>query len=124
MGKYNFRDNMEGKDMHDKDLRSVLDQIPVGITVTDLEGRILYFNEYSAQIVDRKPEYIGMDIRSCHKKPESIVKIDTILSEMKAGKRENYCYESKRKDKVLSVTISPYKWLGKLIGFIHSIVVK
>ena len=72
--------------MHDIDLRSVLEQIPVGITVTDLDGKILYFNEYSAQIVDRKPEYIGMDIRSCHKKPESIVKIDTILSEWKAGK--------------------------------------
>jgi DUF438 domain-containing protein len=80
--------------------------------------------EYSALIVDRKPEYIGMDIRSCHKKPESIVKIDTIFAEMKAGKRENYSYESKRKDKVLSVTISPYKCLGELIGFIHSFVVK
>jgi hypothetical protein len=65
-----------------------------------------------------------MDIRSCHKKPESIIKIDTIFSEMKAGKRENYSYESKRKDKVLSVTISPYNCLGELIGFIQSIVVK
>ncbi len=110
--------------MRDNELRSVLDQIPVGITVTDLNGKILYYNEYSAQIVDRKPEYIGMDIRSCHKKPESIIKIDTIFDEIKDGKRENYCYESKRKDKVLSVTISPYKCLGELIGFIHSIVVK
>jgi PAS domain S-box-containing protein len=115
---------MKGKAMDDKELRSVLDQIPVGITVTDLEGKIRYYNKYSAQIVDRKPEYIGMDIRSCHKKPESIIKIDTILSEIKDGKRENYCYESKRKDKVLSITISSYKQLGKLIGFIHSIVVK
>jgi PAS domain S-box-containing protein len=110
--------------MHDKEFRSVLDQIPVGITVTDLEGKIRYYNDYSAQIVDRKPEYIGMDIRSCHKKPESIIKIDTILSEMKEGRREIYCYESKRKDKDLSITISPYEQLGKLIGFIHSIVVK
>jgi PAS domain S-box-containing protein len=115
---------MKGKAMHDKDLRTVLDQIPVGITVTDLEGKILYYNEYSARIVDRKPEYIGMDIRACHKKPESIVKIDTIFAEMKAGKREYYCYESKRKDIVLSITISPYKQIEKLIGFIHSIVVK
>ena len=110
--------------MHDNDLQSVLDQIPVGITVTDLDGKILYYNEYSAQIVDRKPEYIGMDIRSCHKKPESIEKIDMIFSEMKDGKRETYYYESKRKDKILCVTISPYEQLGKLIGFIHSIVVK
>ena len=105
-------------------LHSVLDQIPVGITVTDLDGIILYYNEFCAQIVDRKPEYIGMDIRTCHKKPESIVKIDTILSEIKDGKLEKYQYESKRKDKVLSVTISPYKQLGKLIGFIQSIVIK
>lgn len=113
----------KGKDMHDNDLCSVLDQIPVGITVTDLDGKILYFNEYSAQIVDRKSEYIGMDIRSCHKKPESIENIDMIFSEIKEGKLEKYQYESKRKGTVLSVTISPYKSSGKLIGFIHSIVV-
>ncbi len=83
--------------MHEKDLRSVLDQVPVGITVTDLDGIILYYNEYSAQVVDQKSEYIGMDIRSCHKKPESIVKIDTILSEIKDAKLEKYQYESKRK---------------------------
>jgi DUF438 domain-containing protein len=81
-------------------------------------------NKYSAQIVDRKPEYIGMDIRSCHKKPKSIEKIDMIISEMKAGKRENYYDESKRKDKILCVTISPYKQEGELIGFIQSSVVK
>ena len=110
--------------MHDNELRSVLDQIPVGITVTDLDGRILYYNKYCAQIVDRKSEYIGMDIRSCHKKPESIAKIDTTLSEIREGKRKNYRYESKRKDKILCVTISPYKRSGKLIGFIQSIIVK
>jgi PAS domain S-box-containing protein len=111
-------------DLHENDLRSVLDQVPVGITVTDIDGRILYYNEYCAQIVDRKPEYIGTDIRSCHKKPESIAKIDTILSEIREGKRKDYCYESKRKDKILCVTISSYKCSSKLIGFIQSIVVK
>lgn len=110
--------------MHDNELRSVLDQIPVGITVTDIDGIILYYNDFCAQIVDRKPECIGIDIRSCHKKSESIAKIDMILSEIREGKRKNYCYESKRKDKILFVTISPYKCSGKLIGFIQSIVVK
>lgn len=110
--------------MSNIDLCSVLDQIPIGITVTDLDGTILYYNAFCAQIVDRKPEYIGMDIRSCHKKPESIEKIDMIFSEIKDGKRKNYCYESKRKDKIFCVTISPFETNGKLIGFIHSIVVK
>ena len=106
------------------ELRSVLNQIPIGITVTDLDGRILYYNEYSAQIVDRKPEYIGMDIRSCHIKSESIHKIDIILSEIRDGKRKNYYYETNRKEKMLCVTISPYEMNGKLIGFIQRIVIK
>jgi PAS domain S-box-containing protein len=114
----------KGKDMHVNELCSVLDQVPVGITVTDLDGRIQYFNEFCAQIVDRKPEYIGMDIRSCHKKPESIKKIDMIYTVMRDSKLEKYQYESKRKGKILCVTISPYKANGKLVGFIQSIVVK
>lgn len=109
--------------MHDNKLRAVLEQMPVGVTVIDLEGKILYYNQYSAHIVDRKPEYIGMDIRSCHKKSESIEKIDKILAAIKEGKMENFRYESKRQDKTLSVTVSPHKQFGKLIGFIQTFVV-
>jgi len=65
-----------------------------------------------------------MDIRSCHKKPESIKKIDMIYTEMRDGKLEKYQYESKRKDKILCVTISPFKHNGQITGFIQSIVVK
>lgn len=110
--------------MHKEELEALLNQFPVGITVTDLDGRILYYNEYSAKIVDRKPEYIGMDIRSCHKKKESIEKIDIILSEIQDKKRENYNYESNRNGKVLSVTISPYILHDQVIGFIQSFIVK
>ncbi len=110
--------------MRKEELESLLNQFPVGITVTDLDGRILYYNEYSAKIVDRKPDYIGMNIRSCHKKKESIEKIDKILSEIKDKKRENYHYESDRNGKVLSITISPYILHDQVIGFIHSFVVK
>ncbi|MGD9033231.1 MAG: hypothetical protein PVJ69_08365 [Desulfobacteraceae bacterium] len=41
----------------------VLDQIAAAITVIDLEGRTLYYNDYSAQVLDRKPEYLGKDVR-------------------------------------------------------------
>jgi PAS domain S-box-containing protein len=110
--------------MNKIEMEALLNQFPVGITVTDLDGRILYYNEYSAKIVDRKPEYIGMDIRSCHKKQESIEKIDKILSEIKDKKRENYNYESKRNDKVLLVTISPFTLHDEIIGFIQSFILK
>ena len=32
--------SIKGEIMHDNELLSVLDQIPVGITVTDIEGKI------------------------------------------------------------------------------------
>ena len=105
-------------------LKMVLDQIPVGVTVTDLDGRILYYNEYCSQIVDRKPEYLGEDIRSCHKKSESIEKIDSILQEIKDGSRQDFYYESVRNGKTLGITVLPYRADEQMIGFIHSIVVK
>jgi len=106
------------------ELENILDKIPVGVTLTDLEGRILYYNEYSSQIVDRKPEYIGKDIRVCHNQRESIVKIDSILRELKEGSSQEYYYESKRNGKTLEVTVLPYKVNDELIGFIQSFVVK
>ncbi len=105
-------------------LAMVLEKIPVGITVIDLEGHILYYNEYCSKYVDRKPEYIGKDIRLCHKKAESIDKIDRILTDIKEGKRREFYYEAERNGKKLGVTVSPYEANGKLIGFIQSFVIK
>jgi transcriptional regulator with PAS, ATPase and Fis domain len=46
----------------------VLDSIDVAVTIIDTKGTLLYYNQHSAKIVDRKPEYIGTDIHSHHKK--------------------------------------------------------
>ena len=105
-------------------LSDVISKIPVGITVTDLDGRIRYYNEYCARIVDRKPEYIGQDIRTCHQKPASAAKIDQIFEEIKSGRREEYYYESVRNGKHLAVTVSPYTADDKPAGFIQTITLK
>ena len=104
-------------------LAMVLEEIPVGITVIDLDGHILYYNDYCSKFVDRKPEYIGRDIRLCHNQSESILKIDTILADIKEGKRNTFYYEAQRNGKKLGVTVSPYEADGKLIGFIQSFVI-
>lgn len=103
---------------------ALLDQLPVGITVIDLEGRILYDNKTCARLVDRKPEYIGEDIHSCHQKAASVVAIDRILDDILTGRKKEVYYETERKGKTLAVTISPYKVDGKRIGAIQSIVIK
>ncbi len=102
----------------------ILDRIPIGVTVVDLEGRILYYNEYSARIVDRKPEYIGRDIRLCHIKPESVSRIDRLLEDFKSGRTEPFHYESVRDGKRLAVTITPFDIKGAPRGCIQSFIVK
>ncbi|MCP3944851.1 MAG: PAS domain-containing protein [Desulfobacteraceae bacterium] len=67
-----------------------IEQIPIGITIIDLDGHILYYNEYCSQYLDRKPEYIGKDIRSCHQKKESIKRIDNIFDRLKKGEIQEY----------------------------------
>ena len=100
-------------------LAMVLEKIPAGITVIDPQGHILYYNEYCTKFVDRKPEYIGRDIRFCHQKTASIDKIDRILSELNADKRKEFYYESERNGNKLGVTVSPFEIDGDRVGFIQ-----
>ena len=104
-------------------LANLLEEVPVGITVIDLDGRIRYYNAYCARIVDRKPEHIGEDIRACHRKAESITRIDRILEDIRLGRRETVQYESVRNGKNLAVTVSAYREDGRLVGCIQSFVV-
>jgi DUF438 domain-containing protein len=100
-------------------LAKVLDKVPAGITVIDKQGHILYYNEFCARYVDRKPEYIGENIAFCHKKPDSMVKIKAILSELNEGKKKTFYYEAQRGENKLGVTVTPFDIDGKQIGFIQ-----
>ena len=102
----------------------ILDTIPVAVTVTDPEGRIVYFNKYSSEILDRKPEYVGMDIRQCHKMQGSIEKIDHIFSQFKSGKDAPFYYEATREGTLFAVTVLPLRKSGQFIGCVHSVVIK
>jgi len=102
----------------------ILDQIPVAITVIDLEGNMLLYNEYSSRILDRKPEYLGTDIRECHQKPETNERIDAMLAEFKAGRREDFYYETFRYGKNIAVTLSPFEVDGQLKFCVQSVVLK
>ncbi len=102
----------------------IVDMIPVAITIIDLEGHILFYNDYSRQVLDRKPEYLGSDIRDCHQKPETNARIDTMLDEFKAGRREAFYYEAFRYGKNIAVTLLPFEVDGEVIGCIQSVTIK
>ena len=87
-------------------------------------GHIVYFNKYCSRYVDRKSEYIGRDIRACHKEAESVARIDAILETLSEGQEREVHYENRRGARHLAVTVSRFEIDGELLGFIQSFVVK
>lgn len=68
----------------------------VAVTIIDPEGNIVYYNRQAAKILDRKPEYIGEDIHSHHKKEASNKKVDLMLQEFQKGGRSLFAIKLSR----------------------------
>lgn len=105
-------------------LAAAMDLLPVGITIIDTAGTMLYYNAYSARYVDRKPEYIGRDIRACHAEETSIKKIESFMKLLLSGRKAQAHYEAERGGVKLAVTVAPFEFEGELIGFIQCFIVK
>ena len=102
---------------------AVMGEMPVGLTLIDLEGRLLFFNAYAARISDRKPEYIGQDIRKYHQS-RSNDKIDLILKGYKQGGKEEHHWQVTRNGKVVGVRVAPLVVNGQNVGLIHTVQVQ
>jgi DUF438 domain-containing protein len=102
----------------------ILDKMPVAVTIIDLEGNILFYNEYSSRVLDRRPEHLGTDVRLCHEKAETNARIDQMLAEFKAGRNEDFYYEAFRYGKNIAVTLSHFEVDGSRIGCIQSVIIK
>jgi PAS domain S-box-containing protein len=99
----------------------LLEQMPVGITVLDLKGRILFFNKYATRILDRKPEYIGQDVRHFHK-PESNCKIDKILEQYSQGSSKEFSWQVQREQQTFMVRVAPLQGKAGPLGLIHAVM--
>jgi uncharacterized protein len=68
-------------------LQAVLETIPVEFSVIDKNEKVLAWNKHTTRIFKRPEAVVGRDVRNCHPK-KSLGKVEQILQEMKAGKRE------------------------------------
>jgi len=108
----------------EKWLSRALDRIPMAVTIFNLKGEMLYYNETAPRILSRQPELLGKDIRLCHRRPESVVRIDAMLREFQQGRREPISYEARPYGQTLRVTVSPLEVDGRLVGCVHTAVAK
>jgi len=68
-------------------LQAVLETIPLEFSVIDGNERVLAWNKHATRIFKRPEAVVGRDVRNCHPK-KSLGKVELILKEMKAGKRD------------------------------------
>jgi PAS domain S-box-containing protein len=68
-------------------LQAVLETIPFEFSVIDRNEKVLAWNKHSTRIFKRPEAVVGRDVRNCHPK-KSLGKVEQILQEMKAGKRD------------------------------------
>ncbi len=108
----------------EKWVSSILDKIPMAVTIFDLQGIMLYYNEHAPSVINRKPELLGKDIRLCHQKPESNVRFEGMIKKFKKGRREPISYEARPHGKPLLITVSPLEVDGRLVGCIHTAMPK
>jgi PAS domain S-box-containing protein len=73
--------------LSEKVLDAVLETIPIEFSVVDENDKVLAWNYHETRIFKRPKGALGRDVRDCHPK-RSLDKVETILKEMKEGKRE------------------------------------
>lgn len=69
-------------------LQALLETIPLEFSVIDKNEKVLAWNKHTTRIFKRPETVVGRDVRNCHPK-KSLAKVEQILQEMKAGKRDN-----------------------------------
>ena len=102
-------------------IHAAMDCMGVAVSIIDTNGKLLYYNRYSARILDRKPEYIGTDVHSHHKKADSNKKLDMMLKEFEEGRKDPFHYEAKPYGKIILVTLSPIIKNGEFVGCVQTV---
>lgn len=77
---------MTGK-LDPKTLDAVLETLPVEFSAVDANDNVLAWNKHDTRIFKRPVGVVGRNVRNCHPK-NSLSKVETILEEMKSGKRD------------------------------------
>jgi PAS domain S-box-containing protein len=68
-------------------MAALLETLPVEFSITDADDKVVAWNKHETRIFRRTDNVLGRNVRACHPK-QSLQKVEAILSEMKAGKRE------------------------------------
>ena len=101
-----------------------MENLDIAVTIIDTKARLLYYNKQATRILDRKPEYIGKDVYSHHKKATSSKKLKSMIQDFQKGRAEPFHYEAKPYGETILVALSPLFENGTCIGCVQSVRLK
>lgn len=109
-----------------EELNAILETMPIEFSVLDKDDKVLAWNKHQTRIFKRPESALGEDVRNCHPS-KSLDKVEQIISEMKAGKRETASFwidlplgENKQKNKVLIQYFALRNTKGEYIGCLEA----
>lgn len=99
-------------------LERILEELNVSITITDLEGKILYLNEASARVNAQAggKKLVGQQVRECH-----TARSRAIIERLFAGETNAYTI-TKRGDRKL-IYQTPWRVDGQVRGLVEFSIV-
>ena len=101
-----------------------LESMGVAVSIIDHQGTLLYYNPHAARVIDRKPDYIGHDVHTHHKKAVTNEKLDAMLQAFREGRREPFRYQAKPYGKPLFVTVAPIVKDGQFFGCVQTVTLQ
>lgn len=111
---------------NEEELEAILETLPIEFSVLDKDDKVLIWNKHETRIFKRPAGAVGRDVRKCHP-PKSLSKVEQILLEMKAGKREMAQFyidlpigKNKEKNKVLIQYFALRNKKGEYIGCLEA----
>jgi PAS domain S-box-containing protein len=96
-------------------LSKVLDSLPFEFSYVDEDDRVRLFNKNGDRIFPRPPGVIGRRVQDCHPS-KSVDKVQQILDEMKAGKRDSAEFWIDLNDRKIHIRYFAVRENGEYMG--------
>ncbi len=98
----------------DVTLAELLDQLPIRLQYVDKDGFLRYLNKADALHPAKGKREVGVNIRDCHARPESIEMIERIFEDFRQGRKEPHFYVTPTGNKSIKVPVFDER--GEFIG--------
>jgi DUF438 domain-containing protein len=108
--------------MNEEMVKAIIETLPIEITIIDANDEVAGWNKNEGRLFKRPLTSLGMNFRDCHPQT-SLDKVERIVNEMKAGKREKASFwidmkvkEDEKPHKILIEFFALRNSAGQYIG--------